>query len=236
VFFSFVCDDFAVSLWVIMGKNISFIVQSIIMVVYFIELIIAVRISMNKDTQVIMKKFFFYPLVGVIVSLFIPMKNLGIIPVRISFTVNTVSLLFHYSFLTYFIFKLTNRSFRFKIIGLFFLLILIGLIIPDIKKGYVTSFAFANSCLFIFSLYYFRTLLIGKVNVALKNNPIFYVCCGIFIGSGLIVPSTLMIKYMYLLSVPQDSIFFFAAIWGLGYILMNLIFIKALLLCLKQNK
>lgn len=206
------------------------------MLLYFIELIIAVRVSMNKDTQGIMKKFFFYPLVGVIVCLFIPMKNLGIVPVRISFTVNTVSLLFHYSFLTYFIFKLTNRSFRFKIIGLFFLIVLIGLIIADVKKGYVTSFAFANGCLFLFSLYYFRTLLIGKINVALKNSPIFYVCCGIFIGSGLIVPSTLMIKYMYLLKVSNDYIHLFAAFWGFGYFSMNLIFIKALLLCLKQNK
>jgi hypothetical protein len=220
----------------IMGKNISFIVQSIIMLVYFIELIIAVRVSMNKDAQVIMKNFFLYPLVGAFVSLLILLKNFGIIPPRITFIVNIISLLFHYSFLTFFIYTLANKSFRFKIIGLLFLLILIGLIISDIKNGYVTSFAFANGCLFLFSLYYFRILLIGKINVALKNSPIFYVCCGIFIGSGLIVPSTLMIKYMYLLKVSNDYIHLFAAFWGFGYFSMNLIFIKALLLCLKQNK
>jgi hypothetical protein len=236
VFFSFVCDDLAVSLWVIMGKNITVIIQWVGCLVYFIELIIASRVSKSIDAPSIMRKFYWYPIVGVIITIFFALKNLNFIPNRVSFTLNLISLIFHYSFLSFFIFNETNKNNKFKVIIFLCSFILIVLIALDIINSYTTSFAFANGCLFLFSLYYFRKILIGKVTVVLNNNPVFYICCGIFIGAGIIVPSSLMIKYLYLLNVSNDYIHLFAAVWGLGYIIMNLIFIKALLLCLKPNK
>ncbi len=219
----------------IMGKNIQIILQSIIGLIYLVELIIAAKAVKNIHAPDLAKFFYWYPLVGLAVALLMALKNLHFITSQVSFTLNIISLLFHFSFLSFFIFSVTGKKSNFKIIIFCCSLILIVLLVMDIIDSYLTSFAFANGCLFLFSLYYFRGLLIGTLRITLKNNFIFYICCGIFIGTGLIVPSSLMIKYLYVLKVPNNTIFLFASFGGIGYILMNLIFIKALL-CLKQNK
>ncbi len=220
----------------IMGKNIAVTIQWIGSLFYFVELIIALRVSKNENAPDIMKKFFWYPLVGAMIGLLFVLKNLKIIPTHIGFITNTISLLFHYSFLSFFIYNVTGKQVKFKIVIFLFFLVLIGLIISDILNGYTTSFAFANGCLFVFSLYYFRTLLVGKATIILKKNPIFYTCCGIFIGSGIIVPSALMIKYLVELKLAKDSLFLINIFSGVGYLLINLFFIKALLQCIKPNK
>lgn len=219
----------------IMGKNIMVTIQWIGSLVYFVELIIALKVSKNENAPVIMRKFFWYPLVGTIIGLLFVFKNLNVIPNQIGFIANTISLLFHYSFLSFFIYTVTDKQSKFKLIIFLLLVILIVFIISDIVNSYTTSFAFANSCLFIFSLYYFRTVLIGNTTIILKGNPIFYTCCGIFIGSGIIVPSALMIKYIFALELSKDSVYLLALPTGLGYLTINIIFIKALL-CIKPNK
>jgi hypothetical protein len=123
----------------------------------------------------------------------------------------------------------------FKIIGCCILIVLIFLIVLDLTTKYITSFAFANAALFCFSLYYFFSMLVNHEKTKLNSNPFFYVCCGIFIGSGIIVPTSLMIKYMYLLKTPKDLIYLVTGLSGVGNIIMNSFFIKALL-CSKQSK
>jgi hypothetical protein len=236
VFFSFAYDDFAVSLWVIMGKFLHQIINSLAFVIYFIEFIIALKILKNINASAIMRKFFWYPLVGSIIGLVAILKNVHIISTKISFIFTTCSILFHFSFLSFFLFVVTEKKFFFKTILFFTFFTTIVLLISDVRHGYAASYAFTNSCLFFFSLYYFYILFKGKAYLNIDYKPIFYITCGVFIGSGLIVPSSLMIKYMYLLELPKNSLYFVAAISSFGNIIMNLIFIKALLLCLKQNK
>lgn len=183
-----------------------------------------------------MRKFFWYPLIGTIILSFFALKNLHIIPYQMVFIVNTVSLLFHFSFLSYFIFSITGKKYSLKLFSIGCFILTIILIISDIIYVYTTSFAFANSCLFLFALYYFREILIGTPNIVLKNNPLFYVCCGIFVGSGLVVAVSLMAKYLLALKVSKDNLYLLSAIGMFGYIILNLFFIKALLLCRTQRK
>jgi hypothetical protein len=220
----------------IMGKELNIIFQWLGGVIYLIELIIALNVPKNKNIPAIIRKFYWYPLVGLIIGFLIAIKNLNILPIRIAFIANTISLLFHYSFLSLFIYSTTGKKNIFKIMILVAFFGTIWLIISDIVNGYITSFAFANASLFFFSCYYFYKLFQWNTNVYLSTDPIFYVSCGIFIGSGFIVPASLMIKYLFILKIPKDSINAIAVLTNIGYTIMNLIFIKALLICTKQNK
>ena len=107
-------------------------------------------------------------------------------------------------------------------------------IIFDIKRSSVYSFAFANSCLFIFCVFYFYLLLKEKPALDLRNNPVFIILCGIFIGVGISIPFTLAYKYLVELNVPRDTLFLYNLLSGLGYLIMNLSFLKALL-CINKN-
>ncbi len=218
-----------------MGKNIHLLSQLVLFLIWLIELVVAAKVNRNKDAPIIIQKFFWYPLVGVVIGCFLILQFLNIIAGIISFVANTTSLLFHFSFLSYFIYRATNKTKAFKIISSVIFTITIVLIASDIITNYSTSFAFANSGLFLFSLYYFFVILKQKKKINLSGNAIFLVCCGIFIGSGLIVPSTLMIKYMYEQKIQVNSLFLASSISQVGYIIMNLFFIKALL-CSRQTK
>ncbi len=182
-----------------------------------------------------MRRFFWYPLIGIIIGSFVLLKIFNTITGNIPFFINMVSLLFHFSFLTYFIYNTTNKTNTFKIINYLIFTTLIFFIISDIITFYHTAFAFANSCLFFSSLYYFFITLNRKEKVNLSGNPFFYICCGIFIGSGLIVPGNLMIKYMRLQNLPKDSLYLVISVTQSGYIIMNAFFIKGLL-CVKRGK
>ena len=218
-----------------MGKTISIIGQSLVGLIYIIELIIAIRVAKHKNLPNLARKFYWYPLIGTIVWLVITLKNLHILSNQIAFSVNTISLLFHYSFLSFFIFSISGKKKIFKLIILCCFFFTILLIISDLITEYLTSFAFANSCLFFFSAYYFYLLFKGAYLQTLSKNFTFYTACGIFIGSGLMVPSALMIKYLYLVGAAKPTLFLMSAIGTFGYLIMNIIFIKALL-CLKPNK
>jgi hypothetical protein len=218
-----------------MGKNIYLLSHLILTIIWFTELIVALKVTKDKAAPAIMKKLFWYPLIGSIIGVTFFLEYLDILTLRNVFFVNTFSLLFHFSFLSYFIYNVTGKINIFLILISSFFLIIFVLIVSDTKTGYVTSFAFANGCLFCFSLYYFSRILNGIEKINLRKNPVFLVCCGIFIGSGLIVPSTLMIKYMYLLNIHKETIYLVFGFSQAGYILLNLFFIKALL-CSRQTK
>jgi hypothetical protein len=234
VFFSFVYDDLGVSLWVIMGEKIYIITAAITLLVGILQLIIAIKVARMYNCPSSLTYFYLYPLVGTIINIVICCNFLNFIPHKVSLTINILSLLFHYSFLSNFIYRETGKQIVIKYlsISIFFLLILF--IILDIKILSAYSFAFTNSCLFIFCIYYFYLLLKEKPALNLANNPAFIICCGIFIGVGISIPFTLAYKYLVELNVPRDTRYVYNTFAGLGYILMNLSFIKALL-CIKPN-
>lgn len=201
--------------------------------IFLCELILALKIFSNNSVQNVIKLFFFYPLIGTIVTFFFLLNHFNLDSEHFAHILNIVSLLFHYLFLSFFIYNVTEKSKRFKIIVFFFFILLLISIFNDILNLFSNSFAFANGCLFVFSFYYFYYLFNGQAVVYLPTNPIFYICSGIFIGSGLIVPSTIMVKYLSLLNVSIATIKILSVGSGIGYLLMNLLFIKALWCCNK---
>jgi hypothetical protein len=87
----------------------------------------------------------------------------------------------------------------------------------------------------MFSIFYFYILLKSSSFKNLKNDPVFITSCGIFLGSGLGIPSTLMFTYLQLLKISKEAVYLIGAIGGLGALIMNIFFLIAML-CIIKNK
>ncbi len=197
--------------------------------IFITQLFFALRLRRNIDVLPIMKHFYWYPIVGTIVTAILVLQHFNIFSIRFAFCFNGGSLLFHYLFLSYFIYNVTGKNKYFKIVMWLFFLLIPGLIINDILSKYIDSYAFSNACLFFYALFYFYLLYKSEIRIKLLGNPIFYVFCGVFIGTGLIVPAAIMIKVLVILNLNFDVIRLVTSVSGIGYISMNLFFIKALL-------
>ncbi len=202
--------------------------------IFFVELILAIKIRTNEKVIPMMRIFYWYPLIGIFVTFFILFQYYNKVFSNVAFCINLCSLLFHYLFLSYFILNSVYRRRYFKtIIWILFVFISV-LISSSILNKHFDSIAFTNSCLFFFSLFYFFSIYKGDISGQLLNNPIFYVCSGVLIGTGLIVPAAIMFKYSIVLDLGYDLRKFVIEVSLFGYIIMNLFFIKALLCSNKE--
>jgi hypothetical protein len=212
-----------------MGDTLLKTFHWIHLLIFITQLFFAMRLRKNVSVLPIMKHFYWYPIVGTIVTSVLVLQHLNIFSIRFAFCFNAVSLLFHYLFLSYFIFNATGKNKYFRMLIWLFFLLIPDLIINDILSKYIDSNAFSNACLFFYSLFYFYLLYKGDTKIQLLNNPIFYVCCGILIGTGLIVPAAIMVKVLVILNINFDVIKLITSVSGIGYVILNLFFIKAIL-------
>lgn len=144
------------------------------------------------------------------------------------FKITLISLTFYFSFLSSILYQETRKSTSFLILVLILLLLLVVLIFFDFNNHGPYSFAFANACLFLLGLYYFYFIFKIDVRLDLLKDPLFVMCCGIFLGTGMIIPFQIMHKYLFHFKVPRDTMFFYIALSSLGTLIMNLIFLRAL--------
>jgi hypothetical protein len=236
VFFSFVCDDLGVSLWVIMGVTIFLVIEFITFLVFILELIIGIKASTMENCPSSFKYFYFYPIVGIIIGIVVYCARFHFVSEKVGSNTNVVSSFFHFYFLSCFIYRETGKKIFLKYLIIVLSFILVLFIISNIKQIRSShALAFGNVCLFTFCIYYFLLLLNKNPVSNLRNSPTFIICCGIFLGVGLTIPFAVIRKYLDILNFPRDTIYFYGALSGLGYLVMNLFFLKALL-CLKQNK
>jgi hypothetical protein len=218
-----------------MGRGLLNISQFIIFIIFIIEFIIAVRLTKKKTVQSPFKYFWLYPLVGFWVSSLIVLSNLKLITKDIAGPVNIISLLFHYSFISYIFFKLNGSKTAFKwLIIVVFIIVAIFVKINLIDRAN-TAFSIANAALFCYAFYFLVKYLQTDSIINLTKDPFFFICTGILVGTVFIVPTSFMVKYLLEIKTEKSTIFYFVAATNIGYILINLFFIKALLLCGKQK-
>ncbi len=219
----------------IMGEKIYNIVQAITLFVALLQLIIGIKVTRMHNCSTNFTYFYLYPLIGTIINIMLCSATFHFITGKVALTANIVSLFFHYSFLSNFIYRETGKKILVKYLSISIFFLLIPIVILDIKRLSAYSFALANSYLFIFCIYYFYLLLKNSPVLDLKKNPAFIICCGIFIGVGITIPFTVVCKYLVELNIPRNTFYLYNAFTALGYLTMNLFFIKALL-CIKPNK
>jgi hypothetical protein len=231
VFFCFACDDLDVSLRVIMGKVIYQIVQSLMFCLYLTTFIIAFTFPKKRETPIYMKMFYVYPLVGSFVTFIIFLNAYNVLPYVFAHHINLASVFFHYIFLGRFMYIVCDKNQSIKVIAIIFFVVITFFIVYDFLNVSYTAISISNSFLFVLCLFYFFSLFIAPTKVKLFQEPSFWVCCGIFFGSGFIIPSTALLKYLTFNSISLKYLYGLIAL--IGFAIMYIFFIKAFL-CLPR--
>jgi hypothetical protein len=235
VFFSFLNDDFGVSLWVIMGKEIYIFIERLTIITFAFQLIISIKAYRNDQCPQSLKHFYWYPIVGLAIGCIFILARLDLVTRNITFFFNSLSTLFHFSFLGLIIYKATGRKKMYRYTCICIFIFLAFVFYHNNAKTSNTLIGVANLSLFLLAIFYFRYFLINETISNLKKSPVFILVCGIFIGAGLIIPYTLFNEYLLSLSTSMNNLYLYGVFSALGYLTMNLFFLKALL-CIKQNK
>lgn len=187
-----------------------------------------------------MKGFFWYPLLGFIVSLpaifgFLFSKRLY----PIASSINNISLFFHFSFLSFFIIRAIpdrKNDYFFKIIfGIFFALIALLLVNGNIKKINGLAFATANLGLTFFCMIYYYRLFINPPIINLRAEPSFWIITGIFFCMALHIPIYATYNYLYK-KITEPNFLLLKSITAFCYTIMHLFFIKAYLCSVHPQK
>jgi lipid-A-disaccharide synthase-like uncharacterized protein len=217
-----------------MGKDLLKISQFVGLVIFIIQFIVAIRISKIKTVQSPFNFFWIYSLIGFIICFLYFLANLKFVKSNSINSINLVSLLFHYSFISYVFFKdnYTQKIFKWVAIILF-IVIAIFIKIDLSNNNTMTSFSVANGTLFCFALYFLVKYLQADSIINLTNIPLFFICTGILIGTMFIMPTSFMLKYLYEIKSARNAMYYFACLSSIGYIIINLFFIKALLVAQK---
>jgi hypothetical protein len=227
VFFSFVYDDLGVSLWVIMERTVYQIMHSLMLGLYLVTFIIAYRFPKIRETPAYLKNFYLYPLVGSLVTFTIFLHAYKLLPFQIVYYVNEISISFHFIFLSRFIYIVSNEKKAIKIIAIFLFVLITSFIIYDCIYLSRLAMSFSNASLLLLSLFYFHNLFISSPQVKLSKLPSFWVCCGVFLGSGILIPAPALHKYLFD-RMPELN-YLLAYIASLGFFIMYAFFIKAFL-------
>lgn len=218
-----------------MGKTIYLTIESITIVVFIFELYFSIIASRKNRDSSIIRFFYLYPIAGIVIGIVILLFRFNIIPLSVVSNFNNFSLLFHFLFWSFIFYFQLKKALILKLSISFLFFILLLLIISELKVFYGYSIAFANGCLFIFSIIYFFKLLNNPPIKGIIKDPIFISFCGIFIGTGLIIPFHSMFKFILLMGLPNDTYFAYGIFSALGYLILNLFFLKAMILISKSQ-
>jgi len=187
-----------------------------------------------------MRYFFIYSAVafsGLLVIAFLK----ALMPADIVFkmVITIVSVIFHYSFLSYFF----NKVFHQKISRFIFMLVffssmpfILFLATKNIidRRGF-ESFSVVNFCLVIFCILYYYQLFSSSPKRQLLNEPSFWITSGIFFSMGITIPLHIIFKYLE--SSLDHEIF--EGLRGIGFFaygVMHLFFTKAYLCSMTPAK
>lgn len=209
----------------IMEKVIYIIVQTFAFCSYLTTFCISINSAKKRIIPTYMKRFYIYPLIGSLVSFIILLNAYKIVSFRITHTINDLSVSFHYTFLGRFIYFACNKNKFVKLLASIFFLITSLVIGYDFINSTYLAISVSNACLFILCLFYFYTLFTSPPKSQLSREPSFWVCSGVFFGSGVIIPSAAFQKY-FIFNFPQLN-YWLAIIPSLGFVVMYFFFIKA---------
>lgn len=211
---------------------------SISQIFYLFSFIISFYASRNFFLPSYLKRFYWYPLIGLIVIIFFWLNFFKITPLYFYYYLNRFSLLFHYTFLAFFIFKVLNNHDFFnleKILFIVFFIILLCVQVYDYINSTYNSFFLTNTFLVIFCINFYYKLLNTTPVIALKEEPFFWIISGVFLGMGITIPFYAFQQYLF--QFISNSLFYLLIlIAGVGYSLMHIFFIKAFLCKTLQRK
>lgn len=195
----------------------------------------------NRNVVGYMRNFFWYSLVAVVsTSVGVILNFKGNLSSSNYFIANKLSFIFHFIFLSIFIYNVlenlkTKKMFLF--LFLFFLTIILIEIFNTltIPRSYMSG-SITNFFLVIFSLIYYFDLFDGIPKKSLLNESAFWVVSGLFLCLTITVPLN-AVRNFFGQDKNSDIYFSVGAILSVAYGIMHIFFIKAYLcsVSLKKN-
>lgn len=206
---------------------------------YLLSFLFSLGLIGNKNIPNYMKGFYWYTSVGLfIITLQFFSHYLHIIPKEIYRVINLLSLLFHYTFLGFFILRSLSDSKdikQLKIIFWLFIPLIIYFIIIDINNYVVFAFAITNFGLLIFCIIYYYQLFKNTPTLNLLTEPSFWIITGIFFGMSTTIPISIIGGHL-LHNIPRNIFLSISLLVPFGYSVMHLFFIKAILCSVRQPR
>jgi len=237
--FFFLIFKFILVSFTSMNKSLGYIIYDFQALLMFISFIVSLRLINNKKIPEYMQGFYWYPIIGIVVLIphflaFHFFKKLYFV----SIPINNISLLFHFSFLAFFIIQvIPNKKFFFLkvLFFIFFSLIIYFLTTKPLKDYNSSAFAVANLGLVIFCIIYYYQLFNNIPILNLRNEASFWVITGVFFCMSINIPINSIIDYLWG-KIPYSYLSFFTSVGVLCYSIMHLFFIKACLCSLRLLK
>ena len=217
-----------------MSKKIYFLSQIIMTLLYVFTLFIFLK-KKTRDTKNL-NFFYCYPLVGSLIAILYWLKIANLFSKHTFNIINTSSVLFHLGFLTFFIYKAVNQNKIIQVFGISFFALLTYLFYKDILSLPLFLISIANSGLFVLSFFYFYDLFSKPATLNLTDEPTFWICSGILMGTGILIPFNAFNKYFFGLITDKNISYLIGILTTLGYQIMYLFFIKAYLCMQRQQK
>ncbi len=187
-----------------------------------------------------MQRFFWYTIVAAIFSLYcFFQKYFSISSKNVFGFFHSTLLLFHFIFLSHFIYSLLpnkNNQKYLKVLFFFFLLAVLNcLLVNDVTKPQSSAFVFTNFGLVIFCCFYYFQLFIDMPSISLFKVPSFWIVNGIFFCMCATIPLNAIRGYL-VDSIPYKTYLSMGTIVSISYGIMHLFFIKAYLCSINQPK
>lgn len=223
-----------------MSRNFYYTIQIAICLIFIFSFIFSLRTVREDLIPSYMKGFYWYSFVAALIGvsatvsiIFSPNSSHSIFR-----TINMISLIFHFVFLSLFIFRVTTG---FKIIALkvsFYgglVILLMGISWNIFNNTFSFSFGFANFLLFIYCIYYYYQLLSESPRIILFKEASFWIITGIFVCTGLSFAPIVFTDFL-VVNLPKKETRYFDLVITISYGIMHLLFIKAYILCLTQTR
>ena len=206
----------------------------------FLSFIISLRTIKNKNIPGYMRGYYWYSLIAATLSVWL-IINMYILPIKPNYYsfINNTSLLFHFIFLSLFIYRASadKETFYFyTILFLIFLLVIsFSLLTHNLEKHSPTSFALTNLGLVIFCIFYYYQLFRKTPTLNLLHEASFWITNGVFFSMCATIPVSALKPYLFN-TLPHEAYFLLSSINYFSYGVMHLFFIKAYLCSIHPHK
>lgn len=200
----------------------------------------SIRLIGNTSIPKYMNKFYWYSLIAALLVIFnITQRYFNITSKNVSGAVHSSLLVFHFIFLSGFIYRvLPNKKISKYIKLLFFTLLLIILFCiftNDLSLPQHKAYTFTNFGLVLFCCFYYFQLFESMPTINLLKEPSFWIISGIFFCMCATIPVFSLRGYFFD-NIPYNLYLSMGGIGFFAYGVMHLFFIKAYLCSINQPK
>lgn len=213
--------------------------QSICMILSFL---FSLRLISNKNVIPYMRYFYWYSIIGALITILrITSKTYHFPSENILAIISNYSILFHFTFLSWFINSLMPNKKQFRLllpvyISIFCITLFFLILYPE-KKQNSTSYGIANLGLVIYCITYYYQLFQITPKFDLLKDPSFWIISGIFFCMSITIPILSLHQYLRNENYinPEDRKNFSGIVY-LAYGSLHLFLIKAYLCSIHHPK